>query len=191
MIKRLIDWLKKPLGLIAVGIAFLALFSLAAYGISLTQTPPEQPVQFPHKTHIGFGIQCLYCHPGAAKGPSAGIPSESKCWGCHNQIQKTLDSLKPNTKSPLLRPLAESVQSGVPLQWVPVAQVPDFVQFNHRAHVAAGQNCENCHGDMSKMTVAENPQVFNMGFCLKCHQTVAGDDHVLLTKLTDCGTCHY
>ena len=81
--------------------------------------------------------------------------------------------------------------SGKPLQWVPVAQVPDFVQFNHRAHIAAGQNCENCHGDMSKVTVAENPQIFNMGFCLNCHKKVAGDDHVKLVKLTDCGTCHY
>ena len=82
MIKRLFDWLKQPLGLIAVGIAFLALFSFAAYGISLTQQSPAQPIQFPHKTHAGFGIQCLYCHPGAAKGPSAGIPTEAKCWGC-------------------------------------------------------------------------------------------------------------
>ena len=187
MIKRLLDWLKKPLGLIAVGIAFLALFSLVAYGISLTQTTPEQPVQFPHYKHVGFGIQCLYCHPGAAKGPSAGLPSEAKCWGCHNQIQLTMTST-------LLAPLKESVISGTPLQWVPVAQVPDFVQFNHRAHVAAGQNCENCHGDMSvasKVTIYENPQVFNMGFCLNCHQTVAGQNHELLVKLTDCGTCHY
>ncbi len=30
MIKKLFDWLIQPLGLIAVGIAFLALFSLAA-----------------------------------------------------------------------------------------------------------------------------------------------------------------
>ena len=37
MIKRLFDWLKQPLGLIAVGIALLALFSLAAYGINYTQ----------------------------------------------------------------------------------------------------------------------------------------------------------
>jgi hypothetical protein len=191
MIKRLFDWLRQPLGLIAVGITFLALFSFAAYGISLTQKPPEQPVQFPHNIHVGFGIQCLYCHPGAAKGPSAGIPAEAKCWGCHNQIQKTLDSQLPNTKVPLLKPLVASVLSGKPLQWVPVAQVPDFVQFNHRAHVAAGQNCENCHGDMSKVTVAENPQVFNMGFCLNCHKEVAGENHELLVKLTDCGTCHY
>ena len=191
MIKRLFDWLKQPLGLIAVGIAFLALFSFAAYGISLTQQAPAQPIQFPHKTHAGFGIQCLYCHPGAAKGPSAGIPTEAKCWGCHNQIQKTLDSQLPNTKVPLLKPLVASVTSNTPLQWVPVAQVPDFVQFNHRAHVAAGQNCENCHGDMTKVTVAENPQVFNMGFCLDCHKKVAGDNHELLVKLVDCGTCHY
>lgn len=191
MIKRLFDWLKQPLGLIAVGIAFLALFSFAAYGISLTQQSPAQPIQFPHKTHAGFGIQCLYCHPGAAKGPSAGIPTEAKCWGCHNQIQKTLDSQLPNTKVPLLKPLVASVINKTPLQWVPVAQVPDFVQFNHRAHVAAGQNCENCHGDMTKVTVAENPQVFNMGFCLDCHKKVAGDNHELLVKLVDCGTCHY
>jgi len=184
MIKRLFDWLKQPLGLIAVGIAFLALFSLAAYGINYTQQSPEQPVQFPHKTHVAFGIQCLYCHPGAARGPAAGIPAQAKCWACHQQIAKTETSL-------LLAPLKEAVLSGTPLQWVPVAQVPDFVQFNHRAHIAAGQNCENCHGDMTKVTVAENPQVFNMGFCLKCHIEVAGEDHEKLVKLSDCGTCHY
>ncbi len=184
MIKRFIDWLKQPLGLIAVGIVFLAAFSLVAYGISVTQQVPEQPIQFPHRTHIGFGIQCLYCHPGAAKGPSAGIPSQAKCWGCHQQIAKT-------DTSPLLAPLKEAVESGTLIQWVPVAQVPDFVQFNHRAHIAAGQNCENCHGDMSKVTVAQNPQIFNMGFCLNCHRKIGANDPEKLTKLTDCGTCHY
>ena len=184
MIKRLFDWLKQPLGLIAVGIAFLALFSLAAYGISYTQQPPQQPVQFPHRTHAAFGIQCLYCHPGAARGPAAGIPAQAKCWGCHQQIAKTETSL-------LLAPLKEAVLSGTPLEWVPVAQVPDFVQFNHRAHVAAGQNCENCHVDMTQITVAQNPLVMNMGWCLNCHVKNAGEDHVKLVKLTDCGTCHY
>jgi hypothetical protein len=185
MIKKLFDWLIQPLGLIAVGIAFLVLFSLAAYGINYTQQAPKQPLQFPHKTHIALGIQCLYCHPSAARGPAAGIPSEAKCWACHQQIAKTLD---PKSE---LRFLVASVKNNKPLQWVPVFQVPDFVQFNHRAHISAGQNCENCHGDMSKVTVAESPQVFNMGFCLNCHKKVAGDDHAKLVKLTDCGTCHY
>ncbi len=191
MIKKIFGWLIQPLGLIAVGIGFLALFSLAAYGINLTQQAPEQPVEFPHKTHVAFGIQCLYCHPGAARGPAAGIPTESKCWACHQQIQKTLDSQSPNTEFPLLKPLVKAVTEGESLKWVPVVMVPDFVQFNHRAHVAAGQNCENCHGDMTKVTVAENPQVFNMGFCINCHKKIGANDQEKLVKLTDCGTCHY
>lgn len=184
MIKRILDWLKQPLGLIAVGIAVLALFSLAAYGLYTTQQPPEQPIQFPHRMHAALGIQCLYCHPGAAKGPSAGIPSQAKCWGCHNQIAKTQTSA-------LLAPLKHAVENGTPIEWVPVAMVPDFVQFNHRAHIAAGKNCEDCHGDMSKLTIAQNPQVMNMGWCLNCHVKTAGVDHEKLVKLTDCGTCHY
>ena len=184
MIKKLFDWLIQPLGLIAVGIAFLAVFSFAAWGINETQKAPDQDLQFPHDKHIAFGIQCLYCHPGAARGPAAGIPTQSKCWACHQQIAKT-------ETSELLAPLREAVLNGTSLEWVPVAQVPDFVQFNHRAHIAAGQNCENCHGDMSKVTVAENPQIFNMGFCLNCHKKVAGEDHEKLVRLSDCGTCHY
>ena len=185
MIKRFLGWLMQPLGLIAVGIAILAVFSLAAYGIAETQKSPPQPIQFPHKTHVGFGIQCLFCHAGAARGPAAGIPSQAKCWGCHQQIAKTKD---PNSE---LRFLLEKINKGESIKWVPVAQVPDFVQFNHRAHVAAGQNCENCHGDMSKVTIAENPQLLNMGFCVNCHKKIGAEDPEKLVKLTDCGTCHY
>jgi hypothetical protein len=74
---------------------------------------------------------------------------------------------------------------------VPVAQVPDFVHFNHRPHVAAGLNCESCHGNVAGMTIYENPQVLNMGWCLTCHRERAAGDAAKLTKLTDCGTCHY
>jgi hypothetical protein len=184
MLKKIFNWLMQPLGLIAVGIVLLSAFSAAVYGISLTQQTPPQPIEFPHQTHVQFGIQCLYCHPGAAKGPAAGIPSQAKCWACHNQIEKT-------TNSELLAPLKNAVLSGESIQWVPVAIVPDFVQFNHRAHIAAGKNCEDCHGDMSKVTIAENPQVMNMGWCLNCHIETAGENQEKLIKLTDCGTCHY
>ncbi len=184
MIKKFFNWLKQPLGLIASGIVFLALVSAVAYGIWRTQQAPDQPIQFPHNTHVGFGIQCLYCHPGASRGPAAGIPSQAKCWACHNQIVKTRDSA-------LLAPLKDAVLSGKSLEWVPVAIVPDFVHFNHRPHIAAGKNCEECHGDMSKVTIAQNPQDMTMGWCLKCHIKTAGDDQEKLVKLTDCGTCHY
>ncbi len=185
MIQKVFKWLISPLGRVALLIAALAVLSGAVWGINQLQKPPAQPVpEFPHKTHVGLGVQCLYCHPGALRGPSPGLPTVSKCWGCHQQIAKTQTSEK-------LRPLREAVASGTPFQWVPVAQVPDFVQYNHRAHIAAGLNCENCHGDLTKMTIYENPQVFNMGWCLNCHRQKAADNPELLTKLTDCGTCHY
>ena len=48
MIKKFFDWLRSPLGLIAVGIGFLAVFSAVVYGIDLTQQTPEQPIELPH-----------------------------------------------------------------------------------------------------------------------------------------------
>ena len=184
MIKKIFGVLFSPLGRIGLLIVGLVVLSLAVWGVSLTQTSPEQPIQFPHNRHVNFGIQCLYCHPGAARGPVAGLPTQTKCWGCHQQMQITKTSA-------LLQPLVRAVDNNEPIQWVPVAIVPDFVHFNHRPHIAAGVNCEDCHGDMTKVTIAENPQVFNMGFCLNCHREKTQDDPEKRAKLLDCGTCHY
>jgi len=172
---------KKPAFLTALGVFTLLLLTGAGYGIWTTQQPPPQPIQFNHKLHVGFGVQCLYCHPGAWRQASAGLPTTAKCWGCHQQIPiKNADQQK----------LADAVASGKPIQWVPVFIQPDFVYFNHRPHIAAGLNCENCHGELSRMTVAEPQKGENMGWCLHCHRTRAAGDAEKLTKLTDCATCH-
>jgi hypothetical protein len=199
MIKRIFEWLMSPMGRVAVLIAVLSLFSLAAFGIYTIQQPPKQPIEFRHDVHVKLGVQCLYCHPGALRGPSPGLPTQNKCWGCHQQIAKTLTSER-------LAVLVEYIESNQPIKWVPVAQVPDFVHFTHRPHIAAGLNCETCHGDLSEMEIYENPQVLNMGWCLTCHKSRTEDNiqinpnndpHVSdmlqekRTKLTDCGTCHY
>jgi hypothetical protein len=184
MLKGVFSWLTQPLGRVGILIGALSLFSVAAYGIYLTQQSPEQPIQFPHNRHVPLGIQCLYCHPGSLRGASSGLPTETKCWGCHQQMEIT-------KTSELLQPLVEAIENDEPIVWVPVAQVPDFVHFNHRPHVAAGLNCESCHGNVAGMTIYENPQVLNMGWCLTCHRERAAGDAAKLTKLTDCGTCHY
>jgi hypothetical protein len=184
MVKKFFTALNQPLGRVGLLIVLLIFLSGAVWGIHQTQTSPEQPIQFPHKRHIDNGVQCLYCHPGALRGPSPGLPTETKCWGCHQQMEIT-------KRSKLLQPLVHAVENNEPIQWVPVAQVPDFVHFVHRPHIAAGLNCETCHGDVSKMTIYENPQVMNMGWCLKCHKQKAADNPELYTKLTDCSTCHY
>jgi hypothetical protein len=172
--------LKKPLvqlGLVIIGALLLAGM---AWGIRQTQIPPSQPIQFPHNMHVNLGIPCLYCHPGALRGPSPGLPTESKCWACHQQI---------TVRNSEIDKLVSYVTANKPIPWVPVALLPDFVYFSHRPHIAAGLNCEDCHGEISQMTVAV-PQQMNMGWCLNCHKSRYKDDPVMLTKLTDCVTCH-
>ncbi len=180
--QRLITFIKKPAVMVAGGIFIVLILAAAAYGFRLTQKSPPQPLQFPHKLHVGFGVQCLYCHPGAWKGKSSGLPTETKCWGCHQQLPvKTADQ----------QILADAVKNNEPIKWVPVFIVPDFVYYNHQPHIAYGLNCETCHGEVSYMTVVVLPKhKINMGWCLHCHRTIAANDPVLYTKLTDCGTCH-
>src|SRR5512137_436731 len=102
---------KRPLFIAITGILIILVLSAGSYGIWLTQQPPKQPIQFNHSLHLGFGVQCLYCHPGAWKGRSSGLPTETKCWGCHQQIAiKNADQQK----------LADAVKNNEPIQWVPV-----------------------------------------------------------------------
>ena len=180
-IEKIKTQVKKPWFPMAVGVVMLLFLTGASYGIWLTQQPPDQPIQFNHSLHIGFGVQCLYCHPGAWKQASAGLPTEAKCWGCHQQIPiKNADQQK----------LADAVTNNQPIQWVPVFIQPDFVYFNHRPHIAAGLNCETCHGEMSRETVAQPRPGLNMGWCLHCHRIRADGNEAMLIKLTDCATCH-
>jgi hypothetical protein len=179
--EKLASLLKRPIIRIGLALVVLLIVAGAGGGIYLTQQAPQQPIQFPHNKHIAFAVPCLYCHSGAATGPVAGLPGNSKCWGCHQQIAKT-------KTSPELIKLAKYVQDNQAVPWVPVAIQPDFVHFNHRPHIAAGVACETCHGDLKNMTVAQQPFVQNMGWCLDCHKRMRPQDFV---RLSDCSTCHY
>lgn len=172
--------LKKPLIKISLGIIGLVLMGGFIVVIRQTQIPPPQPIQFPHDQHVNLGIPCLYCHSGALRGDSAGLPTVAMCNGCHQQTRKT------NSETDKL---AAFVKNSEPITWVPVAILPDFVFFSHSPHITAGINCENCHGEVSRMTVAV-PQKMVMGWCLNCHSTRARNNSVMLTRLTDCVTCH-
>lgn len=187
--QKLIDMLKKPAVQYTLLFAVLVVVSGAGWMVYQTQVPPEQPIEFPHNVHVGLQIQCLYCHPGAFRQASAGLPTQNKCWGCHQQLKKYED---PSVVWPAeLEKLRGYVSRNEPIPWVPVYIVPDFVHFNHRPHVAAGLNCEVCHGDMSKQTVAELQQTINMGWCITCHQQKTQEDPEKRAKLLSCETCHY
>jgi hypothetical protein len=122
----------------------------------------EQPVPFSHNHHVsGLGIDCRYCHLSVEKGGFAGIPPTQVCYGCHAVIWKD---------SPMLEPVRSSYQTGKPLQWNRVTDMPDFVYFNHSIHIAKGIGCESCHGDVSQMPLVRKAKTLQMEFCLECHR---------------------
>jgi hypothetical protein len=80
---------------------------------------------------------------------------------CHSQIWN---------QAPTLEPVRESWRSGQPIEWVKVHDLPDFVYFNHSAHVNKGVGCSTCHGRVDEMAFVWQEQSLLMEWCLECHR---------------------
>ena len=170
---------KKPgLFWIIGAIVVIVVLALTVTGLVVTQAAPAQPFPFNHAAHADKGIPCLYCHSGAFRGESAGLPTRALCMGCHNNIK---------ADTPELKALDQYASTHDRFEWVPVALMPDFVYFSHQPHLNAQLDCSNCHGGVSKMGAAEPQNYWNMGWCLNCHKTLAPEK---FTELSDCGICH-
>lgn len=169
---------------------------------------PEQPVPYSHKLHAGdLGIDCRYCHNTVEVSRQASLPPTETCMNCHQGIFTT------STK---LQPVFQSFATGMPVPWVRVHDLPDFVYFDHSRHVQSGVGCVSCHGRVDKMDVVTQDQPLHMAWCLACHRNP--EPHLrpknLVTQLdwqpteepailgarlrkeydvnpsTDCSTCH-
>ena len=122
----------------------------------------EQPVPFSHAHHVGgMGVDCRYCHTAVEKSAQAGIPPTKTCMNCHVQIW---------SQSPTLEPVRASLRTGQSIQWVKVNDLPDFVYFNHSAHVNKGVGCATCHGRVDKMPLMWQHASLHMEWCLDCHR---------------------
>jgi hypothetical protein len=123
---------------------------------------PMQPVAFSHATHNGqLGIDCRYCHNAVEKSWYSNIPTSTRCMNYHSQV------LKDDPRLALVR---ESAQTGLPIPWVQIHRVPDFVYFNHSVHVDRGISCVECHGQINQMEEVHQVQPLSMTFCLDCHR---------------------
>lgn len=147
---------------LAIGvIAAVAYVLVRSDYASGARNAPAQPVPFSHAHHVGGdGIDCRYCHTSVEKSSFAGIPPTKTCMNCHSQIW---------SQSPLLQPVRDSFQTGKPLEWARVNNLPDFVYFNHSIHVTKGIGCSTCHGRVDKMQLTYKVNTLNMGWCLNCH----------------------
>jgi hypothetical protein len=177
---------------------------------------PVQPIAFSHHLHAGeLGIQCLYCHPGAEVSRSAGLPAADTCMNCHRFVTGRLALMRKEDEaaqreqrppkpvvSEELKKLYDALavdaqmnpdpQKQQPVEWVRVHDLPDFVYFDHRAHVHAGVTCQECHGPVETMDRVRQFQSLSMGWCVNCHRdaTQHGVNGKAVKASTDCATCH-
>jgi hypothetical protein len=149
---------------------------------------PKQPIPYSHKLHAGdLKIDCRYCHTTVENAAFAAIPPTSTCMNCHSpadaagQVQKTA----VHTKSLKLEPARASYLEKQPIEWIKVHDLPDYVYFNHSAHVTRGVSCVECHGRVDRMEVVYQAKELSMSWCLDCHRNP--DPHLrppeLVTKL--------
>ncbi len=204
--------LKPAIGAVLIIVPLYLVF-VAYYGGSPRTTDvgymPKQPIEYSHTLHAGeLGIDCRYCHNTVEQTAQASVPPTQVCMNCHNSVRA--DSNK-------LIPVKESFATGMPVEWIRVHDLPDYVYFNHSAHVQRGIGCVSCHGRVDKMEVVYQAETLSMGWCLDCHrepekhlrdvseitvmdlqltkeeQLIKGNklkDKYNINPSTDCSTCH-
>jgi hypothetical protein len=152
---------------------------------------PQQPIPFSHKHHAGeYEIDCQYCHSGTDRSRTAGVPSVEVCMGCHLQFPPEFDELEG------IQILKRHWEEKKPIEWKQIHRLPEYVKFRHNRHVAAGLECQTCHGpveDIDKMHLVPDEswwylvpvQKLEMGWCIQCHRQ--NDQQAS----QDCVLCHY
>jgi predicted CXXCH cytochrome family protein len=173
----------KPVIVVVILLLVLAIPALAVVARSyilapVAQPAKAQPIAFPHSIHVNVvGLDCTFCHRGATTQADSTVPALQLCMGCHAIIS--------TTDRPQLEKLVNAFNSGTPINWARVHQLPDHVHFGHAMHINAGFSCATCHGDVASMAPGAVVQVrdLRMGDCITCHRENNAP--------TDCSTCHY
>lgn len=149
---------------LAVGggvVTFIVAYYFSFWNVQVGYAP-TQPVPFSHRLHAGqLGMDCRYCHANVERSGEAMIPPTQTCMGCHSVVR---------TDSAALEPIRESWESGQPVEWVRVHNVPDHAYFDHSIHLSAGVGCASCHGRIDQMEVVTLQSPLSMSWCLDCHR---------------------
>ncbi|MEE4273990.1 MAG: cytochrome c3 family protein [Thermoanaerobaculales bacterium] len=159
-------WILRPgIAVAAVGgLVYAAVLVYVGFSPNATDVGymPTQPVPYSHALHIGeLGMDCRYCHTGVEVAAAAAVPPTQTCMNCHSKVR---------AESEKLIPVRESYATGMPVEWIRVHDLPDYVYFDHSAHVRRGVGCVSCHGRIDTMEVVYQAEPLSMGWCLECHR---------------------
>ena len=105
------------------------------------------------------------------------------------------NSLALDYESPTLNGQMPSIPGQEPksIEWLQIHNLPDFVSFDHRAHVNAGILCQYCHGQVETMERMRQFESLSMGWCVNCHHDANknGIRGKQVNAPTGCAACHH
>ena len=206
-------WINRLRPLIAAVLVGVPLYAAIVFALGASPRTtdvgyaPVQPIAYSHALHVGqLAIDCRYCHTGVETAAHSSVPPTQTCQNCHARVR---------AESPKLEAVRLSERSGYPVPWIRVHDLPDYVYFDHSAHVRRGIGCLSCHRRVDRMEVVYQAEPLSMGWCLDCHRNprpnlrppsritdlnwTAGDatseELAFMAGLEvapseDCGTCH-
>src|SRR5262245_57231383 len=107
-----------PLIATLVWVPYTVMRSPLATGVGVAR---EQPVPFSHARHVRSDeIDCRYCLMSVETSSLAGTPPTETCMHCHSQI---------GVQASMLAPVRDSFQTGRPLVWKRVYNLPAHMHF--------------------------------------------------------------
>jgi hypothetical protein len=153
---------------------------------------------------------CMNCHQVVTSSWGAVLAEDKRIEELKKQAAKENLELTPEETTPKLTISAElgklydalalnderqpdSAKSPHLIEWVKVHNLPDYVYFDHRAHVHAGVDCQTCHGNVESMERVRQVESLSMGWCVNCHRESnrIGVKGKTVDASVDCTTCHY
>ena len=113
------------------------------------------------------------CHANPDPGETMGLPQAAQCMKCHSSVK---------ADSPEIQRLAALAKNDREIHWERIYEIPTYVTFSHRTHLATGATCQECHGPVAERDKLFRETDISMTGCMNCHQSKGAS--------TDCSYCH-
>jgi hypothetical protein len=144
----------------------------------------EMALRFGHARHLRLeGVGCSTCHERIAGSESASdrnLPAQARCEACHRiEAARAGEKVSPPSACQDCHPGFDWTVHPAPR---PSRLPAPNLHFSHRAHLARGAGCADCHGAMEEVERASRAQLPGMASCLRCHDGRKAS--------ADCATCH-